>query len=198
MRAVHVGNLANEGKSMRNRNLLMCIVVAVTVGACGGEATDDAPAGTTETTAQAGAATSTTAVSTTSATVASGNGSEEGGVASAACIDATQAMAAAMSSYSTGMMGVMSGNFDSESLELAAGQMEAMAGAAPEEIRDEMMVIATELGKFYEALAEIDYEAGAVPTPEQSEQLAALGDSIDQQAFDEAALAVELWFEENC
>lgn len=184
---------------MRDRNLLICIILAVTLGACGGEVTDDAATGTSAAeTATTNSETTTTAVSATSATTASDDESGDGGMPSGTCIEATQAMAAAMSSYSTGMMGAMSGNLDTESLELAAGQMEAMAEAAPDEIRDEMRVIAAELAKFYEALAEIDYEAGAVPTPEQSEQLEGLSEAIDQEAFDEAAAVVDLWFQENC
>lgn len=181
---------------MRTRSLVMCTVMAMTLAACGGDATD-------ETTATTDGTTTTAAADTTTTTTSAPSSSEEGSGADTAnlpgvCLEATQAMGAAMSSYATGMAGAMTGNLDSESLELAAGQMEAMAEAAPDEIQDDMRVIASELAKFYEALADVDYEAGAVPTPAQSEALAALAEVIDQEAFDEAATGVNAWFEDNC
>jgi hypothetical protein len=92
----------------------------------------------------------------------------------------------------------MGGNLDDESLQESAAQLQAMADAAPDEIKDDLDVIATELEGFYTALAESGYEPGSAPTPEQIAQLSALAEVIDQEAFDEASDNIDEWFEANC
>lgn len=77
-------------------------------------------------------------------------------------------------------------------------QLQAVAEAAPDEIKADLEVIATEIEAFYTAWAEIGYTGRAAPTPEQIEQLEALNDVIDEDAYDEAADNLEAWFEANC
>jgi hypothetical protein len=73
-----------------------------------------------------------------------------------------------------------------------------MADAAPDEIKDDLEVIANELEAFYTALGEAGYEPGVAPTPEQIAQLSALAEVVDQEVFDEASDNINAWFEANC
>jgi hypothetical protein len=177
------------------RVVFVCLGLLL-VSACGSD-TGEAD----ETTTTAPAAPDTTvaeeAVTTSAPSDDPGGGTDGGGVTTM-CLDATQAMAAAMSSYTTGLAGAMGGSLDDESLQLAAGQLEAMADAAPDEIKDDLEVIAEELGAFYTALSETGYETGVTPPPEQMAELSALAEVIDQEAFDEASANINAWFEANC
>jgi hypothetical protein len=170
----------------------------VLVVACGGDAGDDGDTSTTTV-----GEPNTTAAEETPDTTAADPGVDSGdssgdGVLGTVCLEATQAMAAAINAYSTGMAGAMGGNLDDQSLQESAAQLQAMADAAPDEIKDDLDVIATELEGFYTALAESGYEPGVAPTPEQMAQLSALAEVIDQEAFDEASDNINEWFEANC
>ena len=126
-----------------------------------------------------------------------GDGIGIGGI-NETCLEAAQAMAAAVSQYSTGVAGVFGGTLDDDDLAEAAEQLQAMADAAPEEIQDDLAVIAGGLEDFYTALAESGYVAGQVPSAEQIEELSALAEVLDQEAFQEASGNINAWFEANC
>jgi len=187
---------------MRGRITVLSAMVLLTLAACGGggDATETTLA--TATTTPAAAETPTTeapATESTEATQPDDSGTDDGVAGlSTVCIEATQAMGAAMSSYSTGVAGAMGGTLDGEELQQVADQLEAMASAAPDEIREDLQVIAEELGAFYTALAETGYTGTGTPTPDQIAQLESLADSIDQERFDTAADNVNAWFESNC
>jgi len=185
----------------RSRMALLSAAVLLTLAACGGGGDGEAAETTeaTETTAvEETPTTEAPAASDTTEAVDDGGGDDGSSGLSGTCLEATQAMAAAMSSYSTGVAGAMGGTLDSEELQQVAEQLEAMAGAAPAEIQDDLQVIAEELGAFYTALAETGYTGQGAPTPDQIAQLEALSEAIDQEAFDAASANVEAWFEANC
>jgi len=173
------------------------VFLALMLSACGGGGDDEE--GTTLATEPA--VETTVAEETPGTTTAAEEpdaGTDDGIDLTTVCLDATQAMAAAINSYTTGMAGAMGGSLDDESLQLAAGQLQAMADAAPEEIKDDLAVIAEELGVFYAALADIGYEAGGTPSPEQMAELSALAEVIDQESFQTASDNLNVWFEANC
>lgn len=186
---------------MRGRITVLAGITLLTLAACGGsdgEATETTSA--TETTAAAETPTTVAAApDTTEAEEPDDSGGDDAVAGfSTQCLEATQAMGAAMSSYSTGVAGAMGGTLDGDELQRVTDQLEAMAGAAPAEIQDDLQVIAEELGAFYTALAETGYTGGGTPTPDQIAQLEALSEAIDQDAFDAAADNVNAWFEANC
>jgi hypothetical protein len=187
--------------SIRGRMTLLSLAVGLTLAACGGggdgEATETTATAETTATVETPTTEAPAAPDTTEAADDSGGDGGSSGL-SGTCLEATQAMAAAMSSYSTGVAGAMGGTLDSEELQQVADQLEAMAGAAPAEIQDDLEVIAEELGAFYTALAETGYTGTGTPTPDQIAQLEALSEAIDQEAFDTASANVEAWFEANC
>jgi hypothetical protein len=129
----------------------------------------------------------------------SDNGDGDGlGALDETCLEAVQAVGAAMSQYSTGIAEVFGGTLDEAEFEAAAEQLQAMAEAAPAEIQDDLAVIADGLQDFYQALADSGYVAGQTPSPEQIEELSALSESLDSEAFQEAGDNITAWFEANC
>jgi hypothetical protein len=186
--------------SIRGRMTLLSLFTVLALAACGGgagEATETTLA--TETTSAAETPTTEASPSPDSTEGEQPDDSGEGvSGLSTVCIEATQAMGAAMSSYSTGVAGAMGGTLDGEELQQVADHLEEMASAAPVEIRDDLQVIAEELGAFYTALTETGYTGTGTPTPDQIAQLESLADAIDQDRFDAAADNVNAWFESNC
>ncbi len=178
-------------KKFAGVRVLGVLLVALVVVSCGGGAGSD---DTTPASSDDGNVTTTTTT-----TPDDGN---DGSVGiddfSSTCLDAAQGMAAAMGAYTTGMAQAFGGSLDEESLQLSADQLEAMAEAAPDEIKDDLDVIAEQLAAFYTALAESGYEAGTTPDAEQLAELSALAESMDNDAFEEASDNINAWFEENC
>ena len=179
--------------------VVLVSLALVLVSACGGNAGEEGDASTTTVGEPDTTAVEETPDTTTAVDPDGDPGEDSGdGVLGTVCLEATQAMAAAINAYSTGMAGAMGGSLDDESLQESAAQLQAMADAAPDEIKDDLDVIATELEGFYTALAESGYEPGVAPTPEQMAQLSALAEVIDQEAFDDASDNINEWFEANC
>lgn len=172
---------------MRNsRTVTVLAVISLLLSACGGETGNEDPGTTVASPTTTGVPGTTAAPSTTT-----DPGGGVGGLPTA-CLNASQAMAAAVQAYGQAFAGPTPG------LEDIAVQLQAMADAAPAEIRDDFDVMAREVGGIYQALADIGLVLGATPTPEQIEQLNALSDQIDEDALDEAAANIEAWFEDNC
>ena len=168
------------------RTVTVLAVISLLLSACGGETGNDDPGTTPESPTTTGASQTTAAPSTTT-----DPGGGFGGLPTA-CLNASQAMAGAVQAYAQAFTGATPGFAD------FAGQLEAMADAAPAEIKADLEVLAREFGAFYQALAEIGLVAGATPTPEQIEQLNALSEQIDEDALDDASANIEAWFEDNC
>jgi hypothetical protein len=187
--------------------VLVVGLLATSLAACGGS-----DSGSTTTTAGGGAATTSSAapVTTTEAVAPTttegtngGGGQSDGSTdgmsgVSAVCLEATQAMASAASAYGSGLAGAAGGTLDEQSLQQAADQIQAMAAAAPDEIKDDFQIIADGLTQFYSALADMGFQPGSVPTEEQLTQLNQIFDSIDQTAFETASNNIEAWFNDNC
>ncbi|MEX1093054.1 MAG: hypothetical protein WEF28_07855 [Acidimicrobiia bacterium] len=179
-------------KKLAEVRVLVLLLVALVVVSCGGDAGGD------DTTT---APSDDVNVTTTTAAAPDDDGDDDGNdldSLSSTCLEATQGMAAAVSAYSTGMAQAFGGSLDDESLQLTADQLEVMAEAAPDEIKDDLKVIAEQLGAFYTALAESGYEPGATPDADQLAELSALAESIDNEVFEEASDNINAWFEENC
>jgi uncharacterized protein YukE len=110
------------------------------------------------------------------------------------CIEAAQAMSAAMQSYSSSFSGAL----DEATAAEVEDQLEQWADQAPDEIKDDFDVFAREMSAYYEALADIGLIPGATPTAEQLQALSEAADEVDQAALDEASNNIEAWFDGNC
>lgn len=182
-------------KRMSEVRVLIVLLVAVVIASCGGDAD-----GLDSTTAPSDDGNVTTTTTAAAPDPDDGDDGASGGLdgLSSTCLEATQGMAAAVNAYSTGMAQAFGGSFDDESLQLTADQLEAMAEAAPDEIKDDLNVIAAQLGEFYTALAESGYEPGETPDADQIAALSALAESFDNEEFEEASDNINAWFEANC
>jgi hypothetical protein len=110
------------------------------------------------------------------------------------CLEAAQAMSAAMQSYSSSFSGAL----DEATAADVEAQLEQWADQAPDEIKDDFDVFAREMSAYYEALADIGLTSGATPTAEQLQALSEAADLVDQDALDEASKNIEAWFDGNC
>jgi hypothetical protein len=113
---------------------------------------------------------------------------------STVCLEAAAAMAAAIQVYTMSF----SGAFDDAATADVEDDLEEWAANAPEEIKDDFVVYATEMSAYYEALGEIGLTAGATPTAEQLQALSEAADQVDQEAIDEASANINAWFDANC
>lgn len=162
--------------------LLGIALVMALLAACGGGSGDET------TTTQAQATTSTQDDTTTT-----GAGGPDGGL-SGTCLQSSQAMAEAMERYGQSF----GGTGDTTDFDTISEQLEAAAEVAPAEIREDFEVLATELGKFYEAMGDFEFAPGQTPTPEQMAAMQAAIESVDQDALETASTNIEAWFEANC
>jgi hypothetical protein len=173
--------------------LIAVLALGLLATACGGG--DDGSAD----------ATTATAAPTTSAAPAddAGSGNDEpdlGDLFASRCPEAAAGVAAALSAYTTGIAGAFAGQVDEDELESSAAELRRLAEDAPDELRDDLDVIASTLAEFYGAFAEIGFDptSGEPPTPDQIERLTQLTEDFDDTAFQEAADNITAWFEDNC
>lgn len=160
----------------------------VTLAACGGDTATDAPADAEA--AEAPAAESPSDVPDDFEDAPDGM--------SAFCLEIYQDMAAAQQAYAEATASLMGGSSDPADFEAAAAGMEAMAQAAPAEIRADFEVLTGELASYFRALAQVGFDPGEQPTPEQMEQMAEIAGSMDVDALEEANQNIEAFFDEHC
>lgn len=183
------------------RMLAAFVALALLLAACGG---DDDAGGATTTDAPAATTTDTTAATTTTASSENDSGDDGaidmGGIFTGECQEAVAGVAAAMNAYTTGLAEAFGGQIDEEELQASADELRALAGAAPDELKDDLEVIAAALADFYGAFAEIGFDptSGQAPTPEQAQKLAELSARFEETGFQEASDNVNAWFEAHC
>ncbi len=125
-------------------------------------------------------------------------GDDTGGQASAADVfsnDCQQAIAS-FQGVQLQMGAAMSGQ--TAGFEEAKQQFDALAAAAPDEIADAFDTYATELGKLFDAMANIGLDEGGVPSADQIAQLSQLSESFDEQALEQASEEIGDYFDEIC
>src|SRR5262245_59050953 len=162
---------------------LLVMALALVAAGCGGG--DDESAASDETTIEETTTSSeeTTTEETTEAdeteTEASGSGT---GFVTEDCIAAV----AAFSSLAAGVGAASGGN--AEGVEEAASQFEAYADKAPEEIQDDIRVLAEAYAVWIKAVNDLGLQPGETPS---AEQLAQLGSASQQLNTPEVAEASE-------
>ncbi len=182
-------------KPFRRQTTITALVVAgaVALAACGGDAEPDAP----EDDAAAAPADEVPADEAPADGGWEDMGDDSDGM-SAFCIGIYQDMAAAQQAYAEATASLMGGSADPADFEAAAAGMEAMAQAAPAEIRADFEVMTRELATYFRALAEVGFNPGEQPTPEQMERMAQLAGTMDVDALEEASQNIEAFFDEHC
>ena len=93
---------------------------------------------------------------------------------------------------------VLSGANTGEELDEASERFQEFADQVPEEIRDDVQVLAEVYEQYAEVFADLDLQAGETPSAEQVQELTAALATIDQQAVTEASTNLTTWSQENC
>ena len=161
---------------MRTRVVLLAAVLVVLPLACGDDG-DDTDGADVAAEADTGSADVDASVSF---------GSEE-------CRDALEAMGKAVA-------GAPTPGADLGDIEAAYENFGRYADAAPDEIRDEMQLLAEAFREVGEVLADLDYDpaSGDMPSQEDQERLAEVGARYQDEEFVEASERVNEWFETEC
>ncbi len=82
--------------------------------------------------------------------------------------------------------------------EEAKANIDALADNAPDEIADAFETFASEMGVFFDALADMGMDTTGQPSPEQLGQLMQAAESVDEAALDEASNEIAAYFEDVC
>jgi len=155
----------------RSRFVVLLVVGAFALAACGG-GDDDGGGGTT----------------------GGGGGVVAGPLDAAECAQVVSAMAAAAAAVPQ----VMSG--EAGDLSTSVDQLEAMAEKAPEEIRDDLLLVAQGYATYSQALQDSGYDpaSGQAPPPDVIAALTEAGQTLNDADFQAASERVSAWFAENC
>jgi hypothetical protein len=92
----------------------------------------------------------------------------------------------------------LSGANTPDEVEAASDRFHEFAEQVPEEIQDDVQVLADVYDKYISVIADIDLKEGETPTADQIQQLTAALASIDQQKVTEASTNLSTWATENC
>jgi hypothetical protein len=79
-----------------------------------------------------------------------------------------------------------------------ADKFSEFADNAPEEIRDDMQVLAGAYEEIVAAFADVDLDPGATPSAEQIAELTQALSTIDQAGVSAAGERISAWAQENC
>jgi hypothetical protein len=172
---------------------LTVLALAVAGAGCGGG--DDESAADTDTTAITDSI-GTDETDTDETTTEDETSTDEetdtdlGGFASGDCeelVNASSAIGAALSGANT-----------PAEVEAASDRFHEFAEEVPEEIQDDVQVLADVYDRYIDVIADIDLQEGETPSAAQIQQLTAALASIDQQAVTEASTNLSTWAQENC
>jgi len=176
------------------RALLIALVLAVAlVGAgCGGgdEAAGDETVVTETTTDETTTDETTTDDSTTEDTETDTSGST--GNLTEDCLAAVSAFAA----LAQGVGAAAGGN--DEDVDEAAQAFSQYADKAPDEIRDDINVLAEAYGTYIQALKDLGLQPGDIPSAEQLQQLASASEKLNTPEITAASDHFNAWATANC
>ena len=158
----------------RSRFVVLLVVGAVALVACGGGDSTDVPSS------------------------AVGDGGAGGGVGGA--LDAAECaqVVAAMSAAAAAVPQAMSG--EAGDLNTSLDQLKAFAEAAPEEIRDDLLLVYQGYGDFMAAMQDAGYDpsSGEPPSAEVIAAMQAASVKLQSADFVAASDRVSAWFQSNC
>jgi hypothetical protein len=163
---------------------ILLVALALVVAGCGGG--DDEAAGDTTATVTETATEETTTEETTTGEDTSGATS---GLPSADCLQA----ATAFSALAAAAAGVAGADPD-ESLK----SFEAYADSAPEEIQDDILVLARGYAAYLEVWTKLGVKQGEQLSNDQIAELAKASEAFNTPEFQAASTSWDTWSAENC
>ena len=176
---------------MRVRKLAVLLlgVLALVAAGCGG---DDGSATADETVVEETTATTEdTATETTSGDATETTGEVDIGNLSGKCLE----LAGTGAKLGEAMAALGGQNTDVGAI---ADVFDELVGSAPDEIKDDLEVLAGGVAEMAKALEGVDFSSGATPSAEQLAKLQEAMASIDTPALTEASTNVEKWATANC
>ena len=87
-----------------------------------------------------------------------------------------------------------------DELEESLDQLEAFAGSAPDEIKDDFALVVEAYAEFVEVFADLDFDptSGEAPDAETMAALEEIGEKFEDADLQAASERISAWFEENC
>ena len=167
---------------MRAMTIAFLLVLALLAAGCGG---GDDNASDTDT-----VVTETTDDITTDETTDETTTDDDGSFATGECAELVAA--------ATSISQTFSATGTTDDIDEARDQFEEFADNAPEEIRDDLQVLAAAYEEFAEVLGDVDIEPGETPDAEAIQALQAAIAAIDQAEITEASANVNAWTTANC
>ena len=165
---------------MRGMTIAVVLVLVLVGASCGGDSDTATDTDTVVTETEGITAEETTTDET----------SDDGSFATGECSTLVTAAASVATAFSgTGVT--------AEADETQA-QFEEFAENAPDEIADDLQVLAEAYEEYADALADVDIEPGQAPDAETLQEIQAAIASIDQVEVTEAAANVNAWTTANC
>ena len=151
----------------------ICVVLAVSLAACGGDSGGGGGGGET----------------------GSGNGGSVGPIDAVRCAEVAAALASATSGATQALAGTVS-----PELQASIDELDQFAGEAPDEIAADIQVQSDAYAQVTTALegANFDPASGQPPPPEVIAGLQEAGNALNTPEFQEANQRVSTWFAENC
>ena len=160
-------------------------VLALAAAGCGGSDSSSEGAADETTLEATTAAEETTSVDDSTSTDAAGIGELSG-----ECLD----LAGVGAKVSEAFDAAGSGSGD---LAATADAFDEFVAAAPDEIKDDLQVIAERFAEIAEALKGVDLTSGT-PSAEDLQKLQEVGSSLDNAELKQASENIEAWVNENC
>ena len=174
---------------MRAMTIAIALVLALAGFGCGGgdDTASDTDTVVTETTDDTTTDTTDTDETTTDETDET---DDDGSFATEDCTELATATAAFSQAFSTSTFG--------EDVDDTSEIFDEFAEGAPEEIRDDIRVLAEAYAEYAEVLEDADIEPGEVPDARAIAALQAALARIDQEGVNEASANVSAWATANC
>lgn len=175
---------------VRKLAVLMLGVLALVASGCGG---DDSTAAPDETVVEE---TTPTIEDTATEETATDDGSETTGEVDLGNLSGDCLELAGIGAKLGEAMGALGGqNTDVGAI---ADVFDELVGSAPDEIKDDLEVLAGGVAAMAKALEGVDFSSGATPSAEQLAKLQEAIASVDTPALTEASTNVEKWATANC
>jgi hypothetical protein len=169
--------------------LLAALVLAV--AGCGGDDSSDASGDETtiETTVEDTTAEDTTEETTEGDTTEEMDDADIGNFANEDCLELAGVGA---------KMAETLGATGASDPEATAAFFDELVSKAPDEIKDDLAVLAGAMDEISEALKDVDLTSGATPDPETLQKLQELSQTLDNAEIQQASQNLEAWATENC
>lgn len=168
---------------------VLLAVLAFAAAGCGGDDESSADTDTVVATDTVTEDTTTEDTTTEDTTTDVTDTDASGALPSGECLELVNAAAALGQAFAAGA---------STDLDESSEQFAEFAEQVPEEIRDDVRILADAYAEYADAIGDIGIEAGQTPTAEQITEFQQALATIDQASVTAASARIEAWADANC